>query len=51
MGWNVRGNGRDPNMIPILLRMGLDEFSMRPSAILPARKFIRQLNYGELKGV
>lgn len=31
----------DPKMIPILLGMGLDEFSMNPSKVLKARKLIQ----------
>lgn len=37
----------DEKMIPILLRMGLDEFSMSPISILPARKIITSMNYKE----
>lgn len=37
----------DEKMIPILLRMGLDEFSMSPISILPARKIITSINYKE----
>ena len=39
----------DKRMIPILLGMGLDEFSMSPAAILPARKIIRSLNQLEME--
>lgn len=38
----VAGNEK---LIPILLGMGLDEFSMSPSSVLKARKLIRSLNY------
>ncbi|MEF9933623.1 MAG: putative PEP-binding protein, partial [Cetobacterium sp.] len=40
----------DQRMIPILLGMGLDEFSMSPISILPARKFITSVNYEDMKG-
>jgi len=36
-------------MIPVLLGMGLDEFSMSPISILPARKFITSVNYEDMK--
>ncbi|MGL6106289.1 phosphoenolpyruvate--protein phosphotransferase [Romboutsia sp.] len=39
----------DPLMIPILLGMGLDEFSMSPISVLPARKFITSVNYEDMK--
>lgn len=39
----------DQRMIPILLGMGLDEFSMSPISILPARKFITSVNYEDMK--
>ncbi len=39
----------DRRMIPILLAMGLDEFSMNPSDILPARELIRSLKRDELE--
>ncbi|CAH2212686.1 phosphoenolpyruvate--protein phosphotransferase [Tepidibacter aestuarii] len=41
----------DKRMIPILLGMGLDEFSMSPISILPARKLITSLEYEEMKKV
>ncbi|MCT4564606.1 MAG: phosphoenolpyruvate--protein phosphotransferase [Maledivibacter sp.] len=39
----------DKRMIPILLGLGLDEFSMSPISILPARKQIRGLKYEDMK--
>ena len=39
----------DKRMIPILLGMGLDEFSMSPISILPARKFITSVKYDDMK--
>lgn len=39
----------DPRLIPLYLGMGLDEFSMSPSAILKARKQIAGLRYSEMK--
>lgn len=39
----------DQRMIPILLGMGLDEFSMSPISILPARKFITSVKYEDMK--
>lgn len=39
----------DITAIPILLGLGLDEFSMSPSSILEARRIIRSLNYEEAK--
>ncbi|WP_164690300.1 phosphoenolpyruvate--protein phosphotransferase [Paraclostridium sordellii] len=39
----------DKRMIPILLGMGLDEFSMSPISILSARKFITSVNYSDMK--
>ena len=35
----------DLNLIPLLLGLGLDEFSMAASSILKARKLIRSINY------
>ncbi|WP_026477767.1 phosphoenolpyruvate--protein phosphotransferase [Alkaliphilus transvaalensis] len=37
----------DPRLIPILIGMGLDEFSMSAGALLAARKQIRTLSYQE----
>ena len=39
----------DQLMIPILLGFGLDEFSMSPISILPARKLINSLSFEEMK--
>ncbi|MBB6217870.1 phosphotransferase system enzyme I (PtsI) [Anaerosolibacter carboniphilus] len=39
----------DKKMIPILLGMGLDEFSMSPTSILPTRKLIQTLTYDAAK--
>lgn len=39
----------DLNAIPVLLGMGLDEFSMSASSILKARKLIGSLSYEEMK--
>ncbi|MDK2918142.1 MAG: phosphoenolpyruvate-protein phosphotransferase system enzyme [Candidatus Petromonas sp.] len=39
----------DKKMIPLLLGLGLDEFSMSPISILPARKLIKSLSYEEMK--
>lgn len=36
--------GSDPQMTGMLLRMGVDELSVNPSAILPLRKKIREIN-------
>ena len=42
----VAGNEK---LIPLLLAMGLEEFSMSPGSVLKARKLIGQLNYENLK--
>lgn len=39
----------DPKLIPVLLAMGLDEFSMNPSSILRARSIIRRTNKKEIE--
>ena len=39
----------DQRMIPILLGFGLDEFSMSPISILPARKFITSVKHEDMK--
>lgn len=39
----------DQKAIPLLLGLGLDEFSMSASSILEARRLIRSLNYQEMK--
>ncbi|MHA6481830.1 phosphoenolpyruvate--protein phosphotransferase [Paenibacillus sp. strain BS8-2] len=37
--------------IPILLGLGLDEFSMSPSMVLPARELISRLHKGEMQAL
>ena len=39
----------DQRMIPILLGFGLDEFSMSPISILPARKLINSVSFEDMK--
>ena len=39
----------DPLSAPVLLGLGLDEFSMSATSILNARKIIRSLSYEEMK--
>lgn len=39
----------DPLAVPVLLGLGLDEFSMSASSILAARKMVRSLSYEEAK--
>ena len=41
----------DPISAPVLLGLGLDEFSMSATSILPARKIINSLSYEEMKKV
>ncbi|SNS25522.1 phosphotransferase system, enzyme I, PtsI [Anaerovirgula multivorans] len=41
----------DPRLIPVLLGMGLDEFSMSAASVLPARKQIQGLSYEEMQKV
>lgn len=41
----------DKRMIPILLGMGLDEFSMNASSVLPARKLIRSLKFEDVQKI
>ncbi|MBF0208545.1 MAG: phosphoenolpyruvate--protein phosphotransferase [Oligoflexia bacterium] len=36
-----------PELIPLLLGLGLDEFSMSPSQMLRARQIIRSINYSD----
>lgn len=40
---------RRPKNVPILLGMGLDEFSMSPISILPARKLITSVKESDMK--
>lgn len=39
----------DPRLIPIFIGMGLDEFSMSPTAILKSRWIIKNINQKEMK--
>lgn len=39
----------EPNAVPILLGLGLDEFSMSATQILKARKVVKSLSYEEMK--
>lgn len=39
----------DEKLIPFLIAIGLDEFSMSPSSILKSRKLIKQLNFKSLQ--
>ena len=39
----------DERFIPLLVGLGLDEFSMNPTKILNSRKMIRNLNHKECK--
>ena len=41
----------DEKFIPLLIGLGLDEFSMNPNKILKARKIISNLNYTECKKI
>lgn len=41
----------DPKLIPVLVGMGLDEFSMNAPAILRARYIIRELNKKEMEQI
>jgi len=41
----------DPRIIPILIGLGLDEFSMSPISILKARKLIRSLDTSKMKAL
>jgi phosphotransferase system enzyme I (PtsI) len=39
----------DPKLIPILIGMGLDEFSMSPISVLRARAIIRNISQEKMK--
>lgn len=41
----------DPKLIPILIGMGLDEFSMSPISILKAREIIRSISQETMRGL
>lgn len=40
-----------PTAIPVLLGLGLDEFSMSPSMVLPARELISRLSFAEMQSL
>ncbi len=53
-GFCVECAGRLPGikkMIPLLIGLGLDEFSMSPGSLLDARKLIRRLDSSECKAL
>ena len=39
----------EPMAVPLLLGLGLDEFSMSASSILAAREIVRSVNYEDMK--
>ena len=39
----------DPYAVPVLLGLGLDEFSMSATSILPARKIVNSLSKKEME--
>ena len=41
----------EPHAVPILLGLGLDEFSMSATQILKARKVVKSLSYQEMQGL
>lgn len=41
----------DPLFIPLLVGMGLDDFSMNVNKILPARKLVRDLNFEDCRSL
>jgi phosphotransferase system enzyme I (PtsI) len=41
----------DLTALPILLGLGLDEFSMSASSVLPARALVRQLPWGKARTI
>ena len=41
----------EPHAVPILLGLGLDEFSMSATQILKARKVVKSLSYEEMQGL
>nr|WP_318084095.1 hypothetical protein [Mesomycoplasma ovipneumoniae] len=44
----MRWNGRDINAVPLLLGLGLDEFSVSTSSVLKVKKLISDLNYEQM---
>ncbi|MBS3988107.1 MAG: phosphoenolpyruvate--protein phosphotransferase, partial [Erysipelothrix sp.] len=41
----------EPMAVPLLLGLGLDEFSMSASSILAAREIVRSVNYEDMKSL
>lgn len=41
----------ETNAVPVLLGLGLDEFSMSATSILPARKMLQSLDYTDMQGL
>jgi phosphotransferase system enzyme I (PtsI) len=41
----------NPQYIPLLIGLGLDDLSMNPVALLEAKKAVRSMEYGQWEGI